>query len=79
MNQPASILVINAGSSSIKFAVYSQDLSPQIRGQIDGIGSRPHLVATRADNIPIIDRNWDGTPTPMPCACNWMMVIPPNR
>jgi acetate kinase len=55
----ATILVINAGSSSIKFAVYRSDLSPRLRGQIDGIGNRPRLVAKSANNKPLIERNWD--------------------
>ncbi len=42
------ILVLNAGSSSIKFTVFSIDQSaPQavIKGQVDGIGSRPFFIA----------------------------------
>jgi len=42
------LLVLNAGSSSIKFSVFSIDQSaPQavIKGQVDGIGSRPFFIA----------------------------------
>lgn len=38
-----SILVLNAGSSSIKFAVFAPDLTEQIAGLADGIGSGPRL------------------------------------
>ncbi|MBS7539843.1 acetate/propionate family kinase [Ancylobacter lacus] len=41
-----SILVINAGSSSIKFKLYGiagDELAPVFAGQFDGIGSRPRL------------------------------------
>jgi len=43
---PDTILVVNAGSSSIKFQLYAVEgdaLSRQIKGQIDGIGSRPRF------------------------------------
>ena len=40
---PTSILVLNAGSSSIKFAVYTTDLSEQVNGLAEGIGSTPRL------------------------------------
>ena len=47
-------LVLNAGSSSLKFCVYSTDPRPRTwdlesRGQIDGIGSSPRL-STRMAN-----------------------------
>jgi acetate kinase len=42
-----AILVVNAGSSSVKFEVYAVELSgalsPQLKGQVDGIGRRPRL------------------------------------
>ncbi len=47
-----TILVVNAGSSSVKFQVFALDgdgrLHRQIKGQMDGIGSRPRLRATDA-------------------------------
>lgn len=54
-----TILVINAGSSSIKFqvfAVQSGSLTAQIKGQLDGIGSRPRLRATGAQGQSLADR-----------------------
>ena len=45
-----TILVVNAGSSSVKFQVFAVDgdgrLRRQIKGQMDGIGSRPRLRAS---------------------------------
>ena len=39
-----AILVLNAGSSSLKFAVYEpRDLSEVLRGQVSGIGTTPRL------------------------------------
>jgi acetate kinase len=47
-----SILVVNAGSSSVKFEVFTVDgstkLTRKIKGQIDGIGTRPRLRTRRA-------------------------------
>jgi acetate kinase len=39
------ILVLNAGSSSLKFAVFDGGLRLIITGQVSGIGSRPRLEA----------------------------------
>ena len=48
-----TILVVNAGSSSLKFQVFEieagANLKRLIKGQIDGIGTRPRLRATAAD------------------------------
>jgi acetate kinase len=55
-----TILVVNAGSSSVKFQVYSIEgegtLRQQLKGQMDGIGSRPRLRASGAGGDPLADR-----------------------
>jgi acetate kinase len=55
-----TILVVNAGSSSVKFQVFALDrdgrLRREIKGQIDGIGSRPRLRATAAAGDTMADR-----------------------
>jgi acetate kinase len=55
-----TILVINAGSSSVKFQVFAVDgdgrPARQIKGQVDGIGSRPRLRATNALGEKLADR-----------------------
>lgn len=55
-----SILVVNAGSSSVKFQVFETDgkssLKRLIKGQMDGIGTRPRLRAQAADNTALIDQ-----------------------
>ncbi len=38
-----NILVLNAGSSSLKFAVFGAGLTPRVKGQVSGIGSKPRL------------------------------------
>ncbi len=44
-----AILVLNAGSSSLKFTLFSiqrdSSLVPELRGQIEGIGTAPHFKA----------------------------------
>ncbi len=54
-----AILTINAGSSSIKFALYAldEDLArhPYLNGQIDGIGAEARLVAKNAGGERIAD------------------------
>ena len=49
-----TILVVNAGSSSVKFQVFAVDgegrLRREIKGQVDGIGSRPRLRAIAAND-----------------------------
>jgi acetate kinase len=51
---------INAGSSSIKFAIYEASSDPQLmfQGQIDGIGVAPRLKVKDADGKLVGDRQW---------------------
>jgi len=57
------VLVLNAGSSSLKFGVYraatGEEPVLQTRGQIDGIGSRPHFVAKDASGVKLADEALD--------------------
>jgi acetate kinase len=54
------ILVVNAGSSSLKFQLFENEPGPRVkrllRGQLDGIGVRPRLRATKGDGAIAIDR-----------------------
>ncbi len=63
-----SILVVNAGSSSIKFSVYSvggaSDLSLSLKGQVDGIGTRPRLRARDAGGHPLVDQTFPAAEIP---------------
>ena len=57
-----TILVVNAGSSSLKFQVFAvgaaSDLKCLVKGQMDGIGTRPRLRAEAADKKLLIDRSY---------------------
>ena len=58
MNQ--ALLVINSGSSSVKFAAYGVEsdsaLTRLANGRIEGIGSAPRLLAWGQDSAPLEDR-----------------------
>ena len=57
-----SIFVLNAGSSSIKFQLFAvgddDRLERRMKGQMEGIGSRPRLVAKGEDGKSLVDRTW---------------------
>jgi len=57
-----TILVVNAGSSSVKFQVFETDrkssLKRIIKGQMDGIGTQAHLRAKAADDTVLIDQSY---------------------
>jgi acetate kinase len=76
-----TILVVNAGSSSVKFQVFAVEgdgrLARQIKGQIDGIGSRPRLRATDAAGEKLADRifpieNVADVPAALQVAGDWL-------
>jgi acetate kinase len=54
------IAVINAGSSSIKFALFdaSSNADTLFHGQIEGIGVSPHLKVKDAGGATLIERTW---------------------
>lgn len=58
-------LVFNAGSSSLKFCVYrragDENWRMEVRGQIDGIGTSPHLMANDASGASVTDEAVDAS------------------
>ena len=54
------ILVLNAGSSSIKFALYDADDEPRLRlkGQVEGIGVAARFVARDAHGNSLGEQRW---------------------
>jgi acetate kinase len=76
-----TILVVNAGSSSVKFQVFAVDgdgrLRRRIRGQMDGIGSRPRLRATGANGETLAERVYPiasvgDVPAALQVAADWL-------
>jgi acetate kinase len=55
-----SIAVINAGSSSIKFAICTEAEDPDMlfRGQVEGIGVSPRLTVKDAAGGMLVDQAW---------------------
>jgi acetate kinase len=62
-----AILVVNAGSSSLKFQIFGLadgGLERQFRGQIDRIGVRPRLKAADGAGAALIDRAFEPADVP---------------
>lgn len=64
MAKQAAFLVLNAGSSSLKFSVFRQQSSSDhletlLSGQISGIGSLARFEAKGADRQPLAEHVWD--------------------
>ena len=76
-----SILVVNAGSSSVKFEIFDvaagRDLQVRVKGQMDGIGTHPHLRAKSRDGAQLIDKSYDAhdiasVPAAMAAVGDWL-------
>jgi acetate kinase len=55
------ILVLNAGSSSLKFSVFSAagaELSLRMKGQVEGLGSSPRFLAKDAQGAELSAKAW---------------------
>ncbi len=58
-----AILILNAGSSSLKFTVFPSDggSTPLVRGQIESLSSGPRFRAVDGDDREVGKRSWDAT------------------
>lgn len=73
-----AVLVLNAGSSSLKFATFAATpAGPEARyaGQVEGIGAAPHFVAKSADGAKLADRRWNGADAPANHAAALAVII----
>jgi acetate kinase len=63
-----SILIANAGSSSVKIQIFGIEadgsLKRQIKGQMDGVGSRPRLRVAAVDGAVLVDRTYESQTVP---------------
>ena len=63
-----TILVANAGSSSVKIQTFGVEadgtLKRQVKGQFDGVGSRPRLRVAAADGAVMVDRSYENKTVP---------------
>jgi acetate kinase len=80
-----AILIVNSGSSSIKFSTFapSDSAAPTLlfKGQVEGIGVRPRLVARDAGGATLIDQDYDrtevsGHDTAMGIVAGWLRATP---
>lgn len=56
-----AIAVLNAGSSSLKFSVFTARIfRPIFQGQIEGLGQAPRLKVVDARGGPLLDQVWSG-------------------
>ncbi|MBB2203230.1 acetate/propionate family kinase [Gluconacetobacter tumulisoli] len=70
-----AVLALNAGSSSVKFALFHQDDAGQgggtarriASGELEGITTHPHFRAVDADGHVLVERTW---PAPDPAAAD---------
>ena len=76
-----TILVVNAGSSSVKFQVFALEppgtLARKIKGQMDGIGTRPRLRASDSGGTSVVDRQYGAedvatVPAALQTAAGWL-------
>lgn len=78
-----ALLVVNAGSSSLKFQVFGiaeAGLVRQIKGQIGGIGTRPRLQAKSAEGAVLVDRSYQADavrdlPEAIAAARDWLLTL----
>jgi len=82
-----TILVVNAGSSSVKFQVFAVEgdggLRRQIKGQMDGIGTRPKLRASGPAGDTLAERTYPvetvaDVPAAMSVAGAWLRELQIN-
>ena len=88
MSRMDAILVVNAGSSSVKFQIFESSApdAPRrlLKGQVDGIGARPRLRAEASDGSPLVDRSYAATevadvPAATAVAAEWLRQDPRHR
>jgi acetate kinase len=81
-----TVLVVNAGSSSVKFEIFevttSGDPRRRLKGQVDGLGTRPRLRANARDGSPLIDKSYPSSeiadvPAAIAAAAEWLRATQP--
>lgn len=75
-----TILVVNAGSSSIKFQLFAvgagDRLERTIKGQVEGVGTRPRLFAVKPDRTVLADESWKPAEVPdIPAALEKLILF----
>jgi acetate kinase len=61
-----AVLVLNAGSSSVKFSLYTDargEARPQLRGQIEGLQGLPTFIVRDAEDRVVHEKEWSNAGT----------------
>jgi len=61
LERAEAVLVVNAGSSSVKFSLYADardDARPRLRGQIEGLQGSPTFIVKDANDRVVHDERW---------------------
>lgn len=81
-----TVLVVNAGSSSVKFEIFeiaaSGELQRRLKGQMDGIGVKPRLRASARDGASLVDQPYDAAkiadvPAAITAVAEWLRATQP--
>jgi acetate kinase len=80
-----TVLVINAGSSSVKFEIFeiaSGELQRRLKGQMDGIGVKPRLRASARDGTSLVDQSFEAgkigdVPAAITATGEWLRATQP--
>lgn len=63
-----AILVVNAGSSSVKFQIFAVEQAPALRllikGELEGIGTRPRLSARAGNKSSLVEKTYAASEIP---------------
>lgn len=72
---PDAILALNAGSSSIKFALFDRGpgLAPRVRGEMEGIGTAPHFIAQDPAGKTLMEKSWPNRSTDHDALLGWLL------
>ena len=81
-----TVLVVNAGSSSVKFEIFevANPGAPQrrLKGQVDGIGVKPRLRANARDGTALVDQSYEAgkiadVPAAITATAEWLRATQP--
>ena len=66
MSMKGSILTLNAGSSSVKFALFDTEakLKATVRGEIEDLDAAPHMLARDAAGAVLAEKRWPAGAAP---------------
>lgn len=73
--------VLNAGSSSIKFSIFTANgFEPLLSGQIEGLYTHPHFIAKGPDGAVLLEHTWpDGTKLGHQAGVAYLLEAQPTR